>query len=187
MESYFLRFSGSHVLPHIYCLCSVISGQDLSYRLCGCNTLVLMFYVNFVDCRSHFINLFWIDVLYYFDVQMLEHVERHSIFTLIEESSKSSLLRNICHAWDRHIQFVYIYVSGGNQIQAGQLNVIQALLEVMLVHKADAKVVEKAAYALHQICKNGLNNHRNEPGASVDRFYFFKSFNMHNILETSLS
>ena len=60
----------------------------------------------------------------------------------------------------RHSQFFYIYVSGENQIKAGQLNVIQALLEMIIVHKAHAGVVDKAADALHYICKNGFNNNK---------------------------
>ena len=54
------------------------------------------------------------------------------------------------------INFVVFFVSAENQIKAGQLNVMQALVEVMLVHKADANVAENAAAALYNICLNGV-------------------------------
>ena len=53
-------------------------------------------------------------------------------------------------------QFFFSFLSAENQLKAGQLNVMQALVEVMLVHKADAKVAETAAAALHNICYNGV-------------------------------
>jgi hypothetical protein len=56
---------------------------------------------------------------------------------------------------DSFTYFSY-YISAENQIKAGQLNVIQALVEVMLVHKADAVVAQEAAGALFNICVNGL-------------------------------
>ena len=50
-----------------------------------------------------------------------------------------------------------LIVLAENQIKAGQLNVIQALMEVMTVHKANANISEKAAFALGSICcKNGV-------------------------------
>jgi hypothetical protein len=49
-----------------------------------------------------------------------------------------------------------LYFTAENQIKAGQLNVMQALLEVMLVHKADANVAQYAAGALRSICANGV-------------------------------
>ena len=47
-------------------------------------------------------------------------------------------------------------MSAENQIKAGQLNVIQALVEVMLVHKAYAKVAKSAVDALNIICFDGV-------------------------------
>ena len=44
-----------------------------------------------------------------------------------------------------------------NQIKAGQLNVIQLLVDAMTVHKADARVASQAAAALGNICgDNGV-------------------------------
>ena len=45
--------------------------------------------------------------------------------------------------------------SAENTKKAGQVNVMQALVEVMLVHKFDAKVAEKSAGALGAICNDG--------------------------------
>ena len=46
--------------------------------------------------------------------------------------------------------------SAENKIKAGQLNVIQVLIEVMTVHKANAAVVQNCAAALWNICVNGV-------------------------------
>jgi len=56
---------------------------------------------------------------------------------------------------DSFTYFSY-YISAENKIKAGQLNVIQVLVEVMLVHKADAVVAQNAAGALRNICVNGF-------------------------------
>ena len=53
------------------------------------------------------------------------------------------------------ILFLYSF-SDENEIKAGKLNVMQALVEVMLVHKADAGVAANAAGALGNICVNGV-------------------------------
>ena len=47
-----------------------------------------------------------------------------------------------------------MFLSAENTIQAGQLNVIQALVDVMLVHQADAAVAQSAAGGLANICYN---------------------------------
>ena len=55
-----------------------------------------------------------------------------------------------------YIQVAFLFCfSAENQIKAGQLNVMQELVEVMLVHKADPRFAEKAAGALWNICMNG--------------------------------
>ena len=41
-------------------------------------------------------------------------------------------------------------------MKAGQLNVMQALVEVMLVHKADPAIAHQAAWALGLLCLNGV-------------------------------
>ena len=55
-----------------------------------------------------------------------------------------------------YIQIAFLlYFSAENQIKAGQLNVMQALVDVMLQHKADPRVAENVADALGNICDNG--------------------------------
>ena len=49
-----------------------------------------------------------------------------------------------------------LYFTAENKRKAGQLNVMQALLDVMLVHKADANVAQQAAGAMLNICANGV-------------------------------
>ena len=58
--------------------------------------------------------------------------------------------------WHYSHHFSVIFLSAENQIKAGQLNVMQALVEVMLVHKADAAVAQYCAGALLKICLNGV-------------------------------
>ena len=99
---------------------------------------------------------------FYFDVQVVEHVQG-DIRYLHESKKKFKRSSLVCKTLLRigHSQFFYIYVSGENQIKAGQLNVIQALLEMMLVHKAHAGVLENVAEALHLICETvGFNNNK---------------------------
>ena len=55
-----------------------------------------------------------------------------------------------------YIQIAFLlYFSAENKIKAGQLNVMQALVDVMLQHKADPRVTENVAGALGNICENG--------------------------------
>ena len=64
--------------------------------------------------------------------------------------------------------FSVIFLSDENQIKAGQLNVMQALVEMMTVHKANAAVAQQAAGALRNICVNGVVLFRDH------NFCFFK-------------
>ena len=48
-----------------------------------------------------------------------------------------------------------LYFSDDNQIEAGQQNVMEALVDVMLHHKANPRVTENAAGALLNICVYG--------------------------------
>ena len=47
------------------------------------------------------------------------------------------------------------YFSDENQIKAGQLNVMQALVDILLQHKVDSRVAKTAAGALQNICMKG--------------------------------
>ena len=49
-----------------------------------------------------------------------------------------------------------MFLSAENKIKAGQLKVMKALVDVMLVHKTDAAVAQQAAGALLNICVNGV-------------------------------
>ena len=44
-----------------------------------------------------------------------------------------------------------------NRIKAGQLGAMEALLEALSLHKANAEVAREVAYALTYICANGID------------------------------
>ena len=115
-------------------------------------------------------SLFWIDALYYFDVQVLEPVQGGKLYFYI---NRRNVQKKKLASYSQ-FSFIYIYVSDENQIKAGQLNVMQAFLEVMIVHKADSRVVQTAADALHRICKNGFNNNKWISECKYWLYSFFK-------------
>ena len=79
-----------------------------------------------------------------------------------------------------NIQMAFLFIfSAVNKIKAGKLNVMQALVEVMLLHKADPKVAANASGALWNITING------DVIMTICRFiiiFFFESLNAWLIL-----
>ena len=47
-------------------------------------------------------------------------------------------------------------VAADNQVKAGQLRVMEAFLEVLSLHKANAEVARRVAGAMSKICKIGI-------------------------------
>ena len=62
------------------------------------------------------------------------------------------ILQNI-HAADYNA----IYLVADNKVKAGQLPIMEALLESLTLHKANEKVVEAVAGAVSNICVNGIS------------------------------
>ena len=63
---------------------------------------------------------------------------------------------NLTHTEITGIFHSCFFVSVENKIKAGQLELIQALMEVMLVNRADANVSEWCAGTLWNVCENGV-------------------------------
>ena len=55
-----------------------------------------------------------------------------------------------------HGSHVCCYVAADNQVKAGQLKVMEALLEALSLHKANAEVARVVAAAMRYICVNGI-------------------------------